>query len=75
MRTQHFLLLSSIALSSLALAAEPKPSANANGKPPAEAISGADAAGSTAASDETIQNHPPRKNRVRHTFPPSAKRM
>jgi hypothetical protein len=75
MRTQHFLLLGSIALSSPALAAEPKPTANATGKPAAEAISGADAAKSTAASDEMIQNHPARKNRVRHTFPPSAKRM
>jgi len=76
MRTQHFLFLSSIALSSPALAAEPKPAANANGNPgAAEAISRTDAAGSTSSSDEMIQNHPARKNRVRHTFAPSSKRM
>lgn len=75
MRTQHLLLLSSIALSNPALAAEPKQTADANGKPGVEANSRADAATSTGAGGETIQNHPARKNRVRQTFPPSAKRM
>ena len=75
MRTQHLLLLSSIALSNPALAAEPKQTADVNGKPGVEANSRADAATSTGGSDETIQNHPARKNRVRQTFPPSPKRM
>jgi hypothetical protein len=75
MRTQHLLLLSSIALSSPALAAEPKSTANPNAKRGVESISRADAPVSTAAGDEMIQNHPPRKNRIRYTIPPSAKRM
>jgi hypothetical protein len=75
MRTQHLLLLSSIVLSGPMLAAEPKPPANADGKPGAEAISGAAAARSTGANDEMMQDRPPRKDRVRYTFPPSAKHM
>lgn len=74
MRTQHLLLLSTIALSSQALAAEPKPAAQANGKPGVEGPSKPDAARNAAASDE-LQILPTRKNRVRYTFPPSAKRM
>jgi len=75
MRTQHLLLLSSIVLSGPVLPAEPKPAANANGKPETEAISKADAARSTGANDEMTQDRPSRKARVRYTFPPSAKRM
>jgi hypothetical protein len=68
MRTQHLLLLSSIVLSGPVLAAEPKPTADVNGK------SGADAAKSTGANDEMMQERTSRKDRVRYTFPPSAKR-
>jgi hypothetical protein len=74
MRTQHLLLLSTIALSSQALAAEPKPTTPANGKPGMEGISKTDAA-RTAGVSEELQMLPARKNRVRQTFPPSAKRM
>jgi hypothetical protein len=75
MRTQHLLLLSSIVLSSPVLAADPKPAANADGKPGAEAISRADAARSTGANDEMMQDRPSRKDRVPYTFSPAAKRM
>ena len=75
MRTQHFLLLSSIALCNLAIAAEPKPARNANDKPQTEAIPRSDAARRDAASDDMIQALPAPKNRVRYTFPPATKRM
>ena len=75
LRTQHLLLLSSIALSTPVLAAEPKPTANANGRPGIDANSRADELTGTEAGDEKIQNHPARKNRVRYTFPPPAKRI
>jgi hypothetical protein len=74
MRAQYFLLLSSIALSSPALAAEPKSAANAN-RPEGAAISRADAARSASANDDWMRSRPARKNRVYYTFPPSAKRM
>lgn len=75
MQTQHLLLLSSIALSSPALAAEVKPTANANGKTGVEVISKAAAAGSTATNDEIDQIRKARKNRVRQIFPPASKRL
>ena len=75
MRTPYLLLLSSIALSSPALAAEPKPTARANGKPEAEALSRADASRSAATNNAMMQIRPTRKNRVRYTFAPPAKRM
>ena len=75
MRTQHLLLLSSIALSGQAMAAEPKSAANTNIKPGGEASSRADAARSAAASDGLIQPRAARKNRVHYTFPPAAKRL
>jgi len=75
MRTQHLLLLSSIALSGQAMTAEPKSAANTTIKPRSEASSRADAARSAAASEELIQPRPARKNRVHYTFPPPAKRM
>lgn len=74
MRTQHILLLS-IALSIPAMAAEPKSPSNAIGKSGDQATSRADAAKSTATNDEVTPIRPARKNRVRYTFPPSAKRM
>ncbi len=70
MRTQHFLLLSSIALCNLAIAAEPKPARNANDKPPAEVNSRTD-----AASDDMIQAQPAPKHGIRYTYPPATKRM
>ena len=74
MRTQHLLLLSTIALSSQALAAEPKPTDQANGKPGTEGPSRPDAARKAPVGEE-LQILPARKDRVRQTFPPSAKRM
>jgi len=73
MRTQHFLLLGSIALSSPALAAESKSTTHANIKPEGGATAGA--ARSTAANDDWMRGRPACKNRVYYTFPPSAKRM
>jgi hypothetical protein len=75
MRTQHFLLLSSIALCNLTVAAEPKAARNGNDKPPAEANSRTDAARRDAASDDMIQAQPAPKHRVRYTFPPATRRM
>ena len=74
MRMQHLLLLSSIALSSPAMAAEPKQAATVKGKPGTEATSRSDLA-SSAASDEAMPIRPTRKNRVRYSFPPSTRRM
>ena len=74
MRTQHFLLLSSIALCNLAIAAEPKSARNANDKPQAEANSRTNAA-KRDASDDMIQAQPAPKHRIRYTFPPATKRM
>jgi hypothetical protein len=75
MRTQHFLLLSSIALCNPAIAAEPKPDRNANDKPQAETIPRTDAAKRDSASDDMIHAQPAPKNRIRYTFPPATKRM
>jgi len=74
MRTQHFLLLGSIALCNPAIAAEPKPDRNGNDKP-AEAMPRTDAAKRDAAGDDMIQAQPTPKNRIRYTFPPATKRM
>ena len=73
MRTQHLLLLSSIALSTPGLAAESRPAADA--KAAGEAISRADAARNAQADDETTKIAPARKNRVRQTYPPAAKHL
>ena len=73
MRTQHFLLLSSIALSGAAVAVEPKPGTNAPGKPGAEAVSGTGKATKAASGQEKEPVRPARKNRVRQTFPPASK--
>jgi len=75
MRTQHLLLLSSLALSGPALGAEPKPAANASREPGTDTISKTDAAGNTAAGDETTPARRARKDRIRYTFPPAPKRM
>jgi hypothetical protein len=75
MRPHHLLLLSSIALSTPALAAEQKQTADTHDKPRIESKSRTDPAKNSGAGEETIQNHASRKNRVHHTFPPPAKRM
>jgi len=75
MRTQHFLLLSSIALCNVAYAAEPKPARNTNDKPQAESIPRTDAGRRDATGDDLIQAQPAPKNRIRYTFPPATKRM
>jgi hypothetical protein len=74
MRTQHLLLMSSIALSISAFAAEPKSAANPPSKAGGEAISNSGSR-SVTANDDWMRSRPARKNRVHYTFPPSAKRM
>jgi hypothetical protein len=74
MRSQHLLLMSSIALSISAFAAEPKSAAAPAGKAAGEAISSSETR-SVTANDDWIRDRPARKNRVHYTFPPSAKRM
>jgi hypothetical protein len=72
MRTQHLLLLTGIALSGAALAAEPK-SGTTPGKPGSEAVPGTGTATTAASSQENPPVRPVRKNRVRQTFPPASK--
>jgi hypothetical protein len=74
MRTQHLLLLSSIALSTPVLAAESRSAADANAQPPGGAVSKPNAR-SAQADQEAMKVAPARKNRVRQTYPPPAKQL
>ena len=75
MRTQHLLLLSSIALTTQTLAAETKQPANSSGKPGPEAVAKAAAGKGAASADDSMQTRATPKNRVRYTFPPASKAL
>ena len=75
MRMQHFLLVATFVASGPALAADPKPGADASRtKPDAPSRAQPDPAWSLMASDK-LQARPANRDRVRYTFPPATKRM
>ncbi|HEX4986342.1 MAG TPA: hypothetical protein VFV71_09790 [Burkholderiales bacterium] len=74
MRMEHVLLVGSMILTVPTLAADPRPASRDDSRPDTGTSPRASAGTNLMASEE-LRARPARRNRVRYTFPPPARRM